>query len=150
MDSAIDNIAILTKDNYFMCFNVYEDLDQPEFSFNLGSFKVNKFVDFSFGSTLNYFDMSSFAIFFLNEIGDIYYLGPILLKNMIFPINKIAFLSEKVSNDKNLTLEIMNTVLKYCLFIKKGSIKIDENYILSNVTNEEIREFNNFAYFRFF
>ena len=65
-----------------MIFDVFEDLNKPELSLFLGNLQENCFVDFDFSSTSNFFDLSNFSVFFLEETGEIFYLGPILLKRI--------------------------------------------------------------------
>jgi len=136
-------LAILTNTNIFSIFDVNEDLDSAEFSLDLNSFeKEATFVDFTHGHTKDFFDMSYFAMFFLSERGEIFYLPPIVLNNMIIAKEDLDFLMRRVACDESLGDEIFRKVTDFCSFIKEGSILKDGKYCFTIKDSEKGRKFN--------
>lgn len=140
IDFAYDHLAILTNKNHFQIYDMNENIQDPEFEFIFE--KNEKINDFTWSKTKYMFDMSVFSFFFVNSLGEILCLGPILMKNLVVKKDAFDFLEERVLYDQCLQNEITSEILKFIHFIKENSVFLNNNYVFSLLESNQIKFWN--------
>lgn len=139
--STSNHIAVLREDDNFSIYDFGNNIEEPELVIDLSFLDSKKkllaeqktfFTDFAFSTNKDGFDCGDFAVFFMNNWGEIYYQCPVIINGMRLPKATVDFLKKRVLHEKKASVaekELLERITSFLSSIDEFIVEHDaENY----------------------